>query len=451
MVSLNRQASGRNYYKYVVSFAVEETFWSKHVMRGLSEEAASFYRTQVIQNKTLFADWLCLNTNIQGSSIPELNFLLITLYRFGLTDDTSFTEELKAQIAGNLSAINFADYGSLLHELILTDKPNFIPMSTQKEFIKTKLSLNRVYPQKLKHFFDNPMIRLRFCKNALAQPDISADIDTAVRFYENMLKSSEPESGQCLDASLKDILETSLSLVIDFNPGLQDEIDAMIAIVQGRLVELRETDLVLFFRVLVLRRIHCSQDDPQMPRELIKEVDSRLSKYKKEPTLSILQSVAGIVKCSGICSSEDIPYLSGLVKRLATKEPSRGGKPLSASEQLILRLLEANRIKIVASNAKLLNHYSVDLLLDRKVCVEVNGYYHYTSSYIESSSSPTSTISPIHKLNPQTSLQRYRTPEAAKYLALQRAGYRIVTIDIKKYLTDPQKYQSELVSCLQSL
>lgn len=452
LVNFNKLATGKSHFKYVPSFAVEAIFWNRMVLPGLADAAASFFKSEVIQKNTLFGDWLCQNTNIQGSSIPEINFLLITMYRFGLTDDTSFTQALKTQIVKNIGSLSFPDFGTLLHELILTDKPNFIPTSVQKDFIKSKLRIDRIYPQKLKHFFDNPIIRLKFCKHTLAQPDISVDIEAAIKFYETMVRSSEQGSEQCLEASLKDILEVGLSLIVDYSPETEPEVDLMIGIIKSRLAELRESDLVLFFRLLVFRVVHRNKANLQMLQQLIKEVDFRLSKYKKEPPVSILQSIAGIVKCSGICNSEDIPHITKLVNRLPSKPPSRKGQTLSISEKKIFDLLESNRFKIVASNPTLLNHYSVDLLLERKVCVEVNGYFHYTTSYIESiSAAPSPSISAVHKIVPNTDMQRYRTPEAAKYLALLKNGYRIVTVDIKLFLTDPQKYQSEFISCLQSL
>ncbi len=445
------QTGRKSYYKYVPSFSVEEGFWIQRLLPGMDDAAASFFRSEVIDTKSLFVDWVCNHTNIQGASIPEINFMLTTLYRFGLTDDTPFSQELKAQITNNLISLNFPDYGTLLHELTLTDKPNFIPAEDQKQFINSKLHPDRIYPQKLKLYFDNPIVRLRFCRHALSQPEIAADLDAAVRFYEALVRSSEQGSNHSLDAGLKDILEVALSLVIDYNPLLQPEIDGMIEILKGRLVELRETDLVLFFRLLVLRKVHSSPATGAKLDEFMRQVDSSLSRYKKEPSASILMSVAGIVKHSGLCQSKDIPHLTSLINKQPLKPQSRLSQQLSGSEKQVSEVLERNRIKIVANNPTLLNHYTVDMLLERKVCIEVNGYFHYTSPYIESTTAPSSKTSAIHPITTPAHLDRFRTTEAVKYLSLLKNGYRLVTIDIRRYLTDPRKYEAELISCLQSL
>ena len=445
----SKEATSR--YRYSQSFNIEERFWVYYVFPSFRSQAyEQVLRDEILENKELFADWVGHHTDLVNSKPPELMYFYCTLIKLGITDDTSFTKKLKSEILAGFRSLNFADLGSFLFEMNQKGKPQFIPAETICAFISSKLNPSQNYPQKMKLFFENPIVRLKFYSSRIHDKESRKLLEESVMLYETMMRISESECGHNPTIGLKDILEVAVGLLTDYNDLYRVHIDSMMDILYREIEELRENDLVLLFMAVVYRNIRFGGCENELPYEVLSKIDSRLSRMARAPSKSILAKVQYLVKNSGLVDHNRVPFLSDLLN-LKKQAPKSKNESISESEKLIVDCLTRNNILIRGKNTTIEDRYTVDILLDNKVCIEVNGYYHYTSSYIESNlHAPPNDNMVIHCVSTDDVYEMYRIDDVVRYKDITRKGYKVIVVDISSFMKDVQRYSKRLVEAIGS-
>lgn len=388
----------------------------------LSPESEKYLEEVLGGQKLLMGDWLCNHTLLnQATPVEEVFNLLVTLVDNKLQDFTSKRAELEGLLNSKLASIKIADLTFML--FTYSKNKDLLPFNskTLSEMIASVLKRSQIRYSNSRANFSNQIFQLASIRSAASSPGLKV----ASEVYRLLDRIHEGDDAHGL--TVKHCVELAHCLLQDFSRAHVTVVDSLLALVFSHIDKLQANDVLLVLKLLLLQQVR----DPQsaLLHERLSSLDEQAKKCKANFNPRLSQSIWKFVGYSGLIDLERIPFI---VSKISCN-PSPSRPHASRSEKDIIAALEEAGACIIDKNTNLENSFPVDLLLQGKVVVEVNGRYHYTSECLLSPL-PVAVADRLNQENleeNQRILDKYRGDDAIKIATLLRKGYLYIGIDTR--------------------
>ncbi len=388
---------------------------------------------QIIDPKRLFSDWVISRIDFDRCSGPEACQLITLLIQNGLPDETDALLKLQSILDKDINSVSFTDIAWLLQSACTLRVRNPISVDTLVHYVKNKLPSDpekKLIPSGGIQI-TNLSVRLLFSKNLITPPLLSSYVQDSLDIYERLYQFMDEDTPE---PTVKDCCEILWSLLDDFNAVYLPLIDALLQRCINQFEDLRENDLIILGKALVLRSLRGNMEYDISP--ILKEIDNFLRRIEKKIHIGILKAAYPFLGNSDIAPKQSLNYiLSQEIKALVPI--LENSLHITESEAQVKAALDGISAGIESMQTLLFGLYYVDFVLPGKVLVEVNGQNHYTTEHLnrirDGFCTPGEEVlcfKPSQDNDEKVALmKRFRGSDLVKIIAMNAKGYTLITVD----------------------
>lgn len=438
LVNTTKKETNVQFKNNVLSPEVERAFFNERILRFMNSENKNFFTTELIEQKFLFADFVCKFTDIDSCNVSVLGYLYTTLLTKGFCDMTPFMKDLRVKLNRRrkeiyechlifiLSVENNKKISSFLssRDLIsmFKSKDSSINIVLQN-FTKVPFALRN-------HYTYGPIINNDFV-HTITDKQIVTEFTRGRELWRILKELEQPQQGSI---AVTDLMELTLYLTSDFNKEYVPIINKCIQRLETQLYGGKINSIGYYTKALLTYIARGNGFKPDVGA--LKKIDAH---FKTEQTYSIPpESVSSlyIFFATGLIDKNDMPNLYELSKSKfnpsVQKQRIGSSSGASISEVEFLAALKKEGITDYKINQLLLDCILVDILLPDKKIIEINGMFHYTTTYMSNPAGP-SVITPENLKSNPSLLDHYRGQDAVKIRALCSHGYTYIAWDTSRY------------------
>lgn len=434
-MAIARRLKNPDLQSQTLSFDQETEYLQAKIIPHLSQAAKDYLKNAVFEQQQLLADWIIQNTFVTNStSAEEVFLLLVTLIDNNLRDRTAMLLTLEQFVSSKLQQLKFADlvYFLFIYSRTRTAQP-LDPRALTSKILDSLRSNPIKYFNNRENFSSNQIYQLPMLTAAqhhAAYVRLSYDVYTSLQLIG--------EDNALSEVTLKHCVELLQCLLQDYSSCYDDAIAALLDAVFKNVDMLESNDVLIMLKSMLLLKLR----SPSVVQTI--SFDDRLAKLDKRAVVAskafspkLAESTKKYISDSDLIDLGTIPYIGSKLLSLETTT-AKPKNIVSKSEEAIVAIVNKAGLKIKSRNIYLENSFSVDLLLEGNIVVEVNGGYHYTSEFLkgqtEDATQPPSAIEVIDgdSLERDYSvLNKYRGDDAIKIITLINSGYTYIGIDTR--------------------
>lgn len=431
-----------NLKSIVLSGTAERQYINHKLVKWLSPAVLDYLEKEFFSGRQMFVDWIGVHTEFGLSTSPEECFLLLcSLLLSKLSDKTSLKSNLEELLKLHLKKLSFPNLAYLLH--LYSNAKIHRPFSSIElnSVIKDNLPQrnNTILPNS-RNYLSNPINQLSLLRGKFTEP-----CRRSKTLYSLLMEFSDDENSPAAEASLKNLLECSFSLLFDFDKSYLPTVESMMSLVMDRTGSLQRNDVLIAVKCLVLLKLRGSSMFASNLNDHLKTLDSHLRNFDKDLSSGLVISVGRYLKAANDVDLNQFPNIKKSLNDSQAKLIRH--KTSSRSEDVVAKALNILQVPIQARNTSVLSDVDIDILATGKRIIEVNGLYHYCSSYRPDSIwkyVDSSTLNDVSHI--------FSGDDLVKLTMLCREGFTVLAVDLRILndgASDPQVIAEELKSCCQ--